>query len=254
MRMTPVQAHQMRVNAQQQGEQAATSEKLRAQQWLYHQTALLRGLQSTAAREAHKALVLPEIAPYLTGILDADSGQPDDIVTTCTVWAIDAACHGSGIWTLATNLADYVIRHDLPMPDQFKRNAPTLVADLISDAALAGRIPAPLARNVLSQVLDMTTPADIAARMPDPARAKLHKAIAYALAGKTTKASDPGDWTTCTPGALRQAIKHLTQAETLDEKSGVKKDIQAVQKLLKTEPPDTPAAPENPAPDRKSVV
>ena len=244
-RLTPMQAHQMRVNAQQHSQQAAEGAQPRALKWLYDQTVILRGIQSTASKEAHKAQVLPEITPYLEGVMQADSGQPDAIFATCTVWAIDAACAEPAHWPQAMHLIAYAVRHALPMPDQFKRNAPTLVVDLCADAALAGRIPAAIAPQLLAALLDLTE----GANMPDQSRAKNHKAIAYAMAGRTTKAGEPGDWASVSTGGLQVALDHLTEAERLDEKCGVKKDIGTVQKLLKARAtPAETAAPPAPAP------
>lgn len=240
----------MRVHAQQHSQRQADGEQPRAHKWLYDQTAMLRGIQSATGKEAHKAQVLPEITPYLEGVLQADTGAPDVVMATATVWAIDAAMAQPSLWPQAVQLAAYVVRHDLPMPDQFKRNAPTLVVDLCADAALAGRIPKTIAPQLLASLLDLTQ----GANMPDQTRAKNHKAIAYALAGRTNKAGEPGDWANASTGALQTALEHLTEAERMDAGSGVKKDIQAVQKLLKERTPlrdaDAPQAPpaDKPAP------
>ena len=75
--------------------------------------------------------------------------------------------------------------------------------------------------------------------MPDPARAKVHKAIAYGLAGKTMLAGQAGDWAALDAAALQMALQHLTQAEQFDPECGVKKDIAAVQKLLRAATPES---------------
>lgn len=252
-RLTPMQAHQQRVKAAQAGSATALDEAQRALQWLHTQRGLLSALASRQTREAHKAKVLPEITPYLQGVLQADAGAPDPVVAHAAVWAMDA-----GAWPLALQLGAYMVRHGLPAPDEFKRNAATLLCDLMADAALTGSMPAAQIDGWLSAALSITKDAD----MPDQTRAKAHKAIAYGLAGKTTLAGQAGDWKGLSDAALRMALDHLTKAEQLDHNAGVKKDIAAVQKLLTaaadtthstaadappSEPPAKPAATRKPA-------
>ena len=252
-RLTPMQQHQQRVNAAQAGTTSALNEQQRALQWLHTQRALLQGLSSRQTRESHKANVLPEIEPYLQGVLQADSGAPDPVIAHAAVWALDASN-----WPLALQLGAYMVKHGLPAPDEFKRSAATLLCDLMADAALTGSMPAAQIDGWLSAALSITKDAD----MPDQTRAKAHKAIAYGLAGKTTLAGQAGDWKGLSDAALRMALDHLTKAEQLDHNAGVKKDIAAVQKLLTaaadtthstaadappSEPPTKPAATRKPA-------
>lgn len=246
-RLTPMQRHQLRTQAAQASTTQAATGQQRAMQWLHTQRALLAALQSRQAREAHKAQVLPEIEPYLQGVLEADTGATDPVVQYAAVWALDA-----GDWGLAMELGDYAIRHGIPMPDEFQRNAPTLLLDLMADAALNGRIDAADVHVLVTDALTITE----GQNMPDQTRAKAHKAIAYGLAGKTTLAGQAGSWKGLAANTLRLALKHLTTAEQLDPNSGVKKDIAAVQKLL--DAADKPAAPAPakapaPAPARKTT-
>lgn len=240
MTLSPVQAHQMRIRATQAGQTAALDEAQRALHWLHAQKGLLSGIQSHQARHAHKAQVLPEILPYIDGVLaaahkQAQAGQAvtaDPVLAHCAVWAIDA-----GDWPLAVRLAEHLIQHGLPMPDEFERTAATAFADMMSEAALYGRLPAGLAADYMRQVAALTQEHD----MPDQSRAKVHKAIAYALAGKTLLAGQAGEWAGLDAATLAMALQHLTQAERLDAECGVKKDIAAVQKLLAQAAPEAPA-------------
>ena len=240
MTLSPVQAHQMRIRAAQAGQTAALDEAQRALHWLHVQKGLLSGIRSHQARHAHKAQVLPEILPYIDGVLAAaqkldEAGQAvpaDPVVAHAAVWAIDA-----GDWPLAVRLAAHLIQHGLPMPDEFERTAATAFADMMSEAALYGRLPAGLAADYMRQVAALTQEHD----MPDQSRAKVHKAIAYALAGKTLLAGQAGEWAGLDAATLAMALQHLTQAERLDADCGVKKDIAAVQKLLAQAAPEAPA-------------
>ena len=112
--------------------------------------------------------------------------------------------------------------------DDFKRNAATIVADLFADAVLAGTLAGVRAVANLQRVCEITESAD----MPDPSRAKLHKSIAYGMAGKTTLAGQPGNWADLTLPAARMVLTHLVKAEQLHESSGVKADIKAVQRHI----------------------
>lgn len=222
-RLTPMQRHQMRTQAAQASTTDALTGQQKALQWLHTQRGLLAALKSRQAREAHKAQVLPEIEPYLDGALAADTGTADPVIQYATVWALDAAD-----WPLALKLGAYAIRHGIPMPDEFQRNAPTLIVDLMADAALAGRLTGADVEGYLADALTITE----GQNMPDQTRAKAHKAIAYGLAGKTTLAGRAGDWKGLSDVTLAMALRHLTTAEQLDPNAGVKKDIAAVQKLL----------------------
>ena len=238
MTLTPVQAHQMRIRAAQGSAAAALDERQRALHWLHVQKGLLAGIQSHQARHAHKAQALPEITPYLDGVLAAAeklAGEgaavpADPVVAHAAIWAIDAAD-----WPLALRLNAHLIAHGLPAPDEFERSAATAFADLMSDAALTGRMSAGQSVPLMQQVLHITQEQD----MPDPARAKVHKAIAYGLAGKTMLAGQAGDWAALDAAALQMALQHLTQAEQFDPECGVKKDIAAVQKLLRAATPES---------------
>lgn len=222
-RLTPVQRHQLKVSAAADTAAGATTASQRAMQWLHTQRALLSALQSRQAREAHKAQVLPEIEPYLREVINNDTGTADPVVSYGTVWALDAS-H----WQLALDLGEYVIAHGIAMPDEFQRNAATLIVDLMADAALAGRMQRADVDDYINAALSITKEAN----MPDQTRAKAHKAIAYGLAGKTTLAGQAGSWAGLTAANLSMALDHLTIAEQLDQNAGVKKDIAAVQKLL----------------------
>ena len=233
-RLTPMQQHQQRVRAAAVGTTEALNEQQRAMQWLHTQRALLASLSSRQSREEHKAQVLPEIEPYLRGVLQADSGEPDPVVSHAAVWALDA-----GNWPLALELGAHMIKHSLPAPDEFKRSAATLLCDLMADAALTGRMSTEDLKNGwLDDALRITQGAD----MPEQTRAKTHKAIAYGLAGKTTLAGQPGDWKGLSADQLRTALDHLNHADKLDQNAGVKKDIAAVQKLLAAAEPATTTA------------
>jgi len=129
----------------------------------------LKQLQSGEAKAALKRELLPGYSAYLDGVLSASPGTPDDIITTLMVWSMDA-----GEWDQALVLAEYVLRHHLPLPDRFARTAGCLIAEDTAEAALRALSTGehfPL--SVLEDVCRLTAGED----MPDEVRAKLHLAI-----------------------------------------------------------------------------
>ena len=89
----------LRVMAEQQAAQAAASNPhgetqgtayaLQLAQW-YEFKKRLRDVQSMEGKARMKATMLPELAPYLDGVLAADAGTQDEVLMTALVWSIDA--------------------------------------------------------------------------------------------------------------------------------------------------------------------
>ena len=55
----------------------------------------------------------------LDGVLQADAGAQDPVLVEVLVWQIDV-----GNWPRVLELADYALRHQLKMPDQYNRDLP----------------------------------------------------------------------------------------------------------------------------------
>ena len=241
MRQTPAQRHRLTVLAAMAVAAAATGaedphgeptgtayELMKAQ--LYAHVRTLKNIQSVERKIEAKRTMLADYDAYIDGVLQADSGGADRIVTTTMVWHIDA-----GHYLRALAIASYVIKHGLQLPDQYQRNVPTLLADEISAAALAGRIPAQEQGAILAHTLALVGNADI----PDQARAKLHKAIGYAILGKQEGQPEP-DYKTMPTGQVQDAQQHLQRALDLFAQVGVKKDLERIARRLKGEP-DAPS-------------
>ena len=115
---------------------------------------------------------------------------------------------------------------------------PTLLADEFSTAALTGAMPADQQQALLASVGQITEFRD----MPDQARAKLHKAMGYALIGKQGSAEP--DLDQVSDDYARTAEFHLSRALTLNPQAGVKKDLERLARRLKgVAPASTPADP-----------
>ncbi|OYD53249.1 hypothetical protein CGK74_13625 [Thauera propionica] len=169
----------------------------------------LKQIQSVERKIEHKRKLLPEYAPYIAGALEANRGGQDDVLVTLLVWHIDC-----GQLATAVPLAAYCIAHGLVMPDHYQRSVATLVAEEAAELALR-QLAAGEAADVgaLETIQAMTASSD----MPDEVRAKLEKAIGYAL-----RDTHPG-----------VALLHLERALQLNAKVGVKKDIERLQREIK---------------------
>lgn len=169
----------------------------------------LKQVQSIERKIEVKRKLLPEYAPYIAGALEADRGGQDDVIVTLLVWHIDC-----GDLAGAVPIAAYALRHGLVMPDHYERTLATIVAEEAAELALkqlaAGNT---LDIDALCEVESLTTGRD----MPDEVRAKLCKAIGYALRDRS-----PAD-----------ALLHLKRAFELHDKVGVKKDIERLEREIR---------------------
>lgn len=97
----------------------------------------------------------------------------------------------------------------------------------MAEAGLKGKLPAAEAVPLLQHVEALTRERDV----PDQARAKLHKAIGYALIGRT--AASEVDYKDLPADLAAQALSHLHRAFELFEGVGVKKDIERLERRVK---------------------
>ncbi|QDQ87662.1 tetratricopeptide repeat protein [Alcaligenaceae bacterium SJ-26] len=172
----------------------------------------LHDIQSIERKIEVKRELLPGYDTWVSGVLSDGRGAQDDVLVTVMVWHIDV-----GNFDEALRIAHYVLRHGLALPDQYQRNAATVLVDEITDAALvvqkdpAGRFPL--------QLLQETQTLTDAHDMPDQARAKLHRAL-----GAEYQAA----------GDLRAALQHYQRALALNPKAGVKRYITELEAALKS--------------------
>ncbi|OIT10254.1 terminase [Ralstonia solanacearum] len=224
---SPAREHYLRVTARLAAEAAqagnplryATGHELMLAQLAEHRRQL-KQVQSIERKAEVKRKLLPEYAAWVAGVLEANTGMQDEVLMTVMVWHIDA-----GDFAGALPLAAYAIRHGLSMPDQYQRATACLITEEFANMALktteAGE---PVDLAALGEVAELVGSQD----MPDEVRAKLHKAIGYAHGTQIGKA-DAAD-----APALRQfVLSHLKRALELHDKSGVKKDIERIERDIK---------------------
>lgn len=241
MAKTPAQRHMARVLAQQEAQRTAAADPFGGASGGQHQLMLaqlhahqrqLKDIQSTEKKIEAKHKLLPQYQEYLAGVLAADAGMQDPVVTTLLVWLLD-----TGHYPPALELAAYCLRHKLQLPDRFNRNVPTLLLDEVSDAALKGQLHGVDALAILAQVDLLTHGLDA----HDQARAKLHKAIGWAAMGKThTQDLNADEIKQLQLDKVHIALQHLQRATTLNDKAGVKKDVERLERRLKELQPNAP--------------
>lgn len=178
----------------------------------------LKQIQGNERKAELKAQLLPAYAGYVQGVLESGQGAQDEVLTTVMIWRID-----TGDYSGALDVAEYVLQHDLAMPDRFERTTGCLVAEEIAEAALKvqktkGRFELPL----LHRTLELTAEHD----MPDEARAKLYLAAGRATLDGLTPES-PGQ-----PGQVKAGAELLQRAIELHAMCGGKQAFDAANRLL----------------------
>lgn len=173
---------------------------------MYEHKRTLKQIQSIKLKGKKKADLLPEYWPYVQGVLKADTGHEDEVITTLVMWSIDAQMIDEALM-----LASYVMKHELELPEKFKRTTNAAIAEELAELALKPESPVTPAH--LIALYELVGETD----MHDQVRVKLEKACGLGL-----MESDP-----------ECALNHLKTALNLSDKSGVKTQIKALEKQLK---------------------
>lgn len=226
MALSIAQAHQRRARAAIEAAKTAPQQSMAGATAYEHQLnqllqdrLRLKAIQSNEGKAALKAQLLPEYIPYVEGVLAAGNGAQDDVMTTVMVWRVDVEDYSG-----ALDIADYVLKHKLIMPDRFERTTGCLVAEEIATAALkAQKANGSFDLSVLHRTVELTDAED----MPDQARAKLYLATGRATLDGIT-AEEPGQ-----PGQIQAGIDLLKRAIELHDGCGGKKDLDGAERLLK---------------------
>jgi hypothetical protein len=226
MALSIAQAHQRRARAAMEAAKTAPQQSMAGATAYEHQLnqllqdrLRLKAIQSNEGKAALKAQLLPEYVPYVEGVLAAGNGAQDDVMTTVMVWRVDVEDYSG-----ALDIADYVLKHKLIMPDRFERTTGCLVAEEIATAALkAQKANGSFDLSILHRTVELTDAED----MPDQARAKLYLATGRATLDGIT-AEEPGQ-----PGQIQAGIDLLKRAIELHDGCGGKKDLDGAERLLK---------------------
>ncbi|QXH77446.1 terminase endonuclease subunit [Pseudomonas salmasensis] len=226
MALSIAQAHQRRARASMEAAKTAPQQSMAGATAYEHQLnqllqdrLRLKAIQSNEGKAALKLQLLPEYIPYVEGVLQAGNGAQDDVMTTVMVWRVDVEDYSG-----ALDIADYVLKHKLIMPDRFERTTGCLVAEEIATAALkAQKANGSFDLAILHRTVELTEAED----MPDQARAKLFLATGRATLHGIS-AEEPGH-----PGQIQAGIDLLKRAIKLHDGCGGKKDLDGAERLLK---------------------
>jgi hypothetical protein len=193
---------------------------------LTHDRRRLKQIQSIEKKIEAKREMIPEYEAWISGTLvgaDLDGqGSVDPIVPTIMVWKIDTADYEG-----ALELAEYVLRYDVPLPSHYERQPATLIVEEIAEAALRDlgngrRFPF----GILEHADLLTEDAD----MPDEVRAKLYKAMGLEIA---RQAELPEQTDATAIRALQdQALVALRRAQQLNDRIGVKDRIKKIERVI----------------------
>ncbi|WP_459614349.1 phage terminase small subunit [Bordetella sp. 2513F-2] len=180
----------------------------------------LHDIQSVERKIAAKREMLPAYSDYIAGVLKADAGGQDEVITTLMVWHLDVLDFSHGL-----EIAAYVLKHELALPERYNRKVPALLLDEVPGAVLEGRVPATSdTLTALQRVAALTQDQDA----PDQARAKLHRALGEvlaAMAGETPTGAQLE--------MARAALAQLNRAVALHQAVGAKKTIEQLQRTIK---------------------
>jgi Phage small terminase subunit len=205
---------------------------------LVHDLRRLKAIQSIEKKIEAKREMLPAYRDWVMARVQAaaQAGKAvaDEVIPTIMVWLIDV-----GEYRGAIELAEYMLRHDLPMPARYQRTTAALVTEEIATAALKAQAAGTrFDLGILYDTEILTADAD----MHDQIRAKLYKAIGMETAIGAEAVMPLEDL----PPVLAKALDALRRAQQLDERVGVKGRIKAIEKLLQPATPAPPAT--DPAP------
>lgn len=156
--------------------------------------------------------LLPKYQDYIQRYLDSGLVFQNRVLVMVMVWLFDTAQFED-----ALQLADIAIEQKQQMPERFKRDVPTFVADAVIEWAYeeyqSGRSPEPYLSDLVHRV-------DGEWQLPEQVPAKYHKLI-----GIRAMEAEPKDWAT--------ALLHLERATELYPKVGVGTRIENCRKALR---------------------
>lgn len=213
--MNPFRTHTQYIQAQEAARQGGNSTAAltgynRMLLQLSEHRRRLKLTQSNERKADLKREFLPAYAPWIAGLLEANSASQDDVAMFILIWRIDA-----GDYTGALEIARHALKHGWVMPDRFSRTTGTAIAEEFADVAMrAFSSDEQFSAAILTQVVDLVEGED----MPDQSRARLFKAMGYAL-----RANDQAV----------AALNYLNMALKLDTNCGVKTDIKSLKSRLR---------------------
>jgi hypothetical protein len=193
----------------------------------------LSNTQSVELKIKAKAEMIGRYDDWVLGALVAgEQGKAaqDEVVATMLVWNIDVQN-----WTMALQIGAHVLTHGLSLPERYKRTPATLIAEEIADTSL--KLVEAVDHGTLIATQVLTDEHD----MPDQVRAKLMKAIGRKLMAEADAFDPDAEGATAggKPALISAAVGAFKRALILDDKAGVKRDIENLERELKNLTPPT---------------
>ena len=181
---------------------------------LHDDKVLLKSVSSIADKVHIKKQALPAYQEWIDGITAAGTVQADDrIAATVIVWMIDC-----GLLDEAMPLADVLIHSGLESADEYSRSMPEIIVEQMADQIESGsEISAENLKTLIEWATAKKEDGLHEINLADVIRAKLLKA-----AGEKAEAADDNE----------TALNLYRQAVGYNDKAGVKKRIEALEKQL----------------------
>ena len=181
---------------------------------LHDDKVLLKSVSSIADKVHIKKQALPAYQEWIDGITAAGTVQADDrIAATVIVWMIDC-----GLLDEAMPLADVLIHSGLESADEYSRSMPEIIVEQMADQIESGsEISAENLKTLIEWATAKKEDGLHEINLADVIRAKLLKA-----AGEKAEVADDN----------KTALTLYRQAVGYNDKAGVKKRIEALEKQL----------------------
>lgn len=181
---------------------------------LHGDKTILKSISGMADKIKAKAGMLPNYQDWVDGVLAGQHAQPDDKITpTVLVWMIDC-----GWLDAAMPLAQFAMQHGLSPTDEYQRSMPEIIVEQYAEQIAQGsEISDGHLQELISWAVDKGENGLHQYNMPDQIRAKLLKA-----AGE--RKEEQGEW--------KEALQCYESALAYNEKAGVKKRIEALNKQI----------------------
>ncbi|MDL5601664.1 phage terminase small subunit [Bacillus subtilis] len=175
----------------------------------------LSAIKGLAGRQALKREeLLPKYQDFIQRYLDSGLVMPNPVLVQVMVWLFDTEQFEDGL-----ALADFAIEQGQQMPERFKRDVQTFVADAVIDWAFreynAQRSPEPYLSDLLPRV-------DGEWQLTEQIPSKYHKLIGM-------RAMEAEQWET--------ALKHLERSTELHAKAGNETRIAKCRKAIAKQTP-----------------
>jgi hypothetical protein len=180
----------------------------------------LSDLKNLASKQTLKRTeLLPKYQDFIQRYMDSGLVMPNRVLVQVMIWLFDTEQFEDGL-----ELADFAIEQGQEMPERFKRDVQTFVADAVIDWAYAEynaqRSPEPYLSDLLPRV-------DGEWNLPEQIPSKYHKLIGM-------RAMEAEQWET--------ALKHLERSTELHAKAGNETRIAKCRKAIAKQAPATNGA------------